>query len=86
MLGSIPTLSWIDADVSLVLVRPTELDRAIDDGKDRMIPPQAHVLSRPYLGAALPDDDGSGLHYLTVKPLYAKHLGFTISSQSAAAT
>lgn len=84
--GAGPVLNRIDADLPLILVRPTEFDQPIGKGKDSVIPAQANVVSRVNPCAPLPHQDAPCSHQLAVKPLDPESFGLAIPAQPAAAT
>jgi len=79
-------LNRIDADLSLILVRPTEFDQPIGKRKDGVIPAQTNIVSRTDPGASLPHQDIPCSYQLAVKSLDAQSLGLAVPAQMGAAT
>ena len=63
-----------------------ELDQAIAEGEEGVIPPQAHVSPGSNSGAPLADNDRTGAHVLAIVALDTKPLRLAISPQPCAAT
>ena len=70
-----------DADLALLLA---ELDRAVAEGEQREIAAAADVVARAEPGAALPDDDRTGGHFLAAERFDTKKLRFAVAAVAAA--
>jgi hypothetical protein len=70
--------NWIDADLPLILIRPTEFDQPIGEGKNSMIFAQANVVPRMDTGSPLPHQDIPRSYQLAIKLFDAEPLGLAI--------
>ena len=60
-------------------------DNAVNLGKNCIIPAQAHILPGVDMGPSLPDNDASGVDFLSGIALDSSPLAVTVSSVSGAA-
>ncbi len=65
------------ADITAVLL---ELDDAVTESKQSVVPAALNVLSGVYTRAALTYNDRSRVNRLPIGELYAKPLGMTVSA------
>ena len=74
---------WLDrihADPFSVSFHPFETDRAVNLGKNRIIPPHADVYARINAGAELTDNDIASLGVLAAKEFHTTPLARTVAS------
>ena len=74
-----------DADETTVAATVLELHLALRGGEERVVTAPLDVGPRFEMGTALPDQNGPGLHRLTVTDLGAETLGVGVATVAARA-
>ncbi len=76
----------VNADLPFIIGKGFKLDLASDQGKNRVIPAQANIITRMDFGASLPDYDGTGQYLFSIKSFHAQSLSGTIPAIRRAAS
>src|SRR5439155_15037285 len=77
---------WEDADVLPHAPAILELHEAVDQGEQRIVPPQPDVVARLEACAALPDQDRAAGDELSAVPLHSQALGVAVPAVSRTAS